>query len=602
MADEKVIIGIELDEKDTAKVSQNLKETFSKGGAEAGRNFGSSFSDSSSSFITRVSNSLLSMKGLIAGLSVGLAAAAAVAVSKFIDEAVKSEDAIKRLNTALILTGKYSDTTSISIQKYASELQGLTRYADDALVKSAALIQALGKLDEEGLKRAVKSTADLASGLGIDLETATNLVAKATAGNTIAFTRFGVAVEKGKTAAETFENTLRKIESTFGGAAAANVQTYSGRIEQLTNAQSDLGEEFGNLIIKSPAVREVIRQVTVSVAELTEKVKAFAASNIWVNFQKGVVDTGIFITRYIGGAIEILLNNVNVLWQSFKFLALDAALVVNTVFAKLFQGLVKGTPDFLLDKIPQIQEFSKVLDEVAAGTLASFTEQSDALSTSFNNILSTETTETMVANLQLVRDALDQTSEKMKGLKKAGGDTGDGIKKNAFDIAQAISQVAAKAIATGVQSMTMSLLQGSFAFKNFAKQVLSVVGDMAIQLGQTLILTGLGMNSLGELNGTKALIAGIGLVALGSIIKSYSGGGTEGAPEGAGGGGNFGFAGTTPEQTAFAQIQKEEEKTAVTVNIQGDVLDSEETGIKIVDLINQASSNSNVTINRRAFA
>ena len=128
---------------------------------------------------------------------------------------------------------------------------------------------------------------------------------------------------------------------------------------------------------------------------------------------------------------------------------------------------------------------------------------------------------------------------------------------------------------------------------------------MAIQLGKTAILTGIAMESLGKLTGTTAIIAGAGLIALGTILKSYAGGGGgEGANVGAGGGGgsSFDFAGTTPDQTAFTQFEQEKEKTAVTVNIQGNVLDSDESGIRIVDLINQASSNSNVTLNKKAFA
>jgi hypothetical protein len=112
----------------------------------------------------------------------------------------------------------------------------------------------LARLDTDGLKRATVAATNLAATFNIDLDTAARLVGKAAEGNTTAFGKLGIQFEKGTTNAETFSNVLQTLESRFGGSAAAQAQTYSGALTQLTNVYGDLKENVGAIVSQSPVV------------------------------------------------------------------------------------------------------------------------------------------------------------------------------------------------------------------------------------------------------------------------------------------------------------------------------------------------------------
>jgi hypothetical protein len=176
----------------------------------------------------------------------------------FLEDSVKasaeSETSLKQLTVALAQTGKLTDENVKSFQALATQIQATTAFEDDAVVSSIALIQSLARLDTDGLKRATVAATNLAATFNIDLDTAARLVGKAAEGNTTAFGKLGIQFEKGTTNAETFSNVLQTLESRFGGSAAAQAQTYSGALTQLTNVYGDLKENVGAIVSQSPVV------------------------------------------------------------------------------------------------------------------------------------------------------------------------------------------------------------------------------------------------------------------------------------------------------------------------------------------------------------
>lgn len=183
--------------------------------------------------------------------------------------AQEAQDAINSLNTALAQSGRYSKETSDDFLEFAKQLQSTTTFQDDVIIKNAAMIQSLTQLDQNGLKKATVASADLASALGKDLTSASELVAKAANGNVTALSKLGITIQKGQTNAETFANALAEIEGRFGGAAASKVNTYSGAILQSANAFNSLIVEIGNLIVKNPAVISSITELTSIMEEIT---------------------------------------------------------------------------------------------------------------------------------------------------------------------------------------------------------------------------------------------------------------------------------------------------------------------------------------------
>ncbi len=177
-------------------------------------------------------------------------------IKNIIKDSIKAssdaEVSLNRFNTSLALSGKYSKQTSDEFSKFATTLQSVTVFEDDAILKSAALIQSLGKLDKEGLKTATVASADLAAALGIDLSQAAGLVAKASTGSIEALARYGIRIKTTGDSAKDFQLALTAINEQFGGAAQAQVNTFSGAMTQLENVIGDTKEEFGALITDNP--------------------------------------------------------------------------------------------------------------------------------------------------------------------------------------------------------------------------------------------------------------------------------------------------------------------------------------------------------------
>ena len=190
-----------------------------------------------------------------------------------VSAAQSQEDAINALNQSLIVSGKYTDQTSRSLQEFASQLQATSKYGDETILKASGLIQSLGRLDQEGLKKATASALDLSAALGIDLQTAAQLVGKAAAGQVSALTRYGISIQEGSSKAETFQKVLDGLSSRFGGAAQSQVQTYSGAVAQLKNSYGDALEEIGNAIIKNQTLINVIASAKGIIEELTGGIK-----------------------------------------------------------------------------------------------------------------------------------------------------------------------------------------------------------------------------------------------------------------------------------------------------------------------------------------
>jgi hypothetical protein len=195
---------------------------------------------------------------------------------RFVKDSIKAaqvqEDAINSLNAALRVNGKDVEESSRRIQQFASELQKTTKFGDEVTLSATATLQSLANLTDKGLIEGTKAAADLSAALGISLDNAITLVGKAANGEIGAFKRYGIEVEKGASNAQTFTNALDVLNSKFGGAAAAQTETYAGRVAQLGNAFGDFQEELGNIIIKNPAIQEGIKLLTDGIVAFTSTV------------------------------------------------------------------------------------------------------------------------------------------------------------------------------------------------------------------------------------------------------------------------------------------------------------------------------------------
>jgi hypothetical protein len=216
----------------------------------------------------------------LAGMAAS-AAAAFLSVSKLtesiragIKAASEQETALHRLSFALRSVGEESQEALKHSQALAEALQQQTKYSDDAIEEAQAMLAMLGRLSGEGLDRATRASLDLATALGVDLQQAATLVAKAAEGQTAALSRYGIVIQEDLAPMEKYEAVLRAIEQNMGGAAQAELGTYAGTVENLANKWGEAAEQWGNFWKDSFAVT-ALQAISDKAAEATTAMLSF---------------------------------------------------------------------------------------------------------------------------------------------------------------------------------------------------------------------------------------------------------------------------------------------------------------------------------------
>ncbi len=197
-----------------------------------------------------VGSTMGGLRSAIAALGAGLAFRA------IIRNTIEQERVTAQLEARLRSTGRYTPELSKSLRDYASQLQNVTTFGDEAIIGAQALLLSFTQIGGETFPRATKAAADLATAMGMDLESATRTVGRALNDpiqGLQALSRMGITFSESQKAvikemvetgnvAKAQEMILGELETRFGGAAEAARNTLGGALAGLKNAFGDLLE------------------------------------------------------------------------------------------------------------------------------------------------------------------------------------------------------------------------------------------------------------------------------------------------------------------------------------------------------------------------
>ena len=215
--------------------------------------------------------SVLRSKLLIFSFATGLASAA---VSRLTDKFAIQEKAEKSLSTALGRSSK-------ALTNYASALQQATTFGDEEIINAQALLAAYTD-DEEQIKKATKATLDLAEAKGMDLNTAADLVGKSFGSSTNALSRYGIQVSGTVGSTARLDSLTRNLSALYGGQATAAADTFSGALQQTSNAIGDANEAIGK------AFAPTIQKVAGFLKDGAERVREFMLSTTETDLETAV--------------------------------------------------------------------------------------------------------------------------------------------------------------------------------------------------------------------------------------------------------------------------------------------------------------------------
>jgi hypothetical protein len=545
------------------------------------------------------SKSISSLVGKLAAF--GAVAVATFSLKKLVGAAIESEDALNRFNTALALSGEYSQQTSDKFQKLAANLQNKSIFDDEAILNSAAKIQTLGQLSAPALERATKASVELASALRIDLGTASNLVAKASQGHTETLGKYGIVLDETKNKAEKFEQVLKLIESKFGGSAEAQTKTFSGAIKQLENNFGNLLEKLGEGVTQSPKLIAAFGGVSDYIVTLTKDLpKALGFSTFISDATSEIV--------VLANQLKILLYPLEVVFNFSKVVFLSLNTLVNGLISRFYRlGAAAGS---MLSYFTGDNSVTNALQAFSDQSYLIYTSSFQQTADAVKNIFDTSISSSVSSGLSNIKSKVDN-AKPFDGLK-------NNLKNNTDEMAKTLQEVSKKIntiinitfkeiLERGMENLGYQLGRGKFAFGEFAAVVLNIIGDMAIQIGSAILGIGLGLDMLKTglltLQGAGAIAAGLALILTGGVIKGVASSLKEGAqPSGQPTAMAVSTAAPSqPENIQQPEMKKDEEpKTQIIVN--GSYFDTDEAGSRMVNLINGANSRTGSRIRREAIA
>ena len=170
-----------------------------------------------------------------------------------VQEYLKAEAATKKLQAAMMGLGNTSKASLKGMTDLASQLQKTTRFADDVTTSAMAMLMSVGGMTTKMAADMTPAVQDFAEAMGMDLESAATLVAKAVEGNVGALSRYGIKIEEGLDKQGRMAALTRELGEKFGGLAQAMGETASGALARLNNAFSDMKEEIGRAVMTSVA-------------------------------------------------------------------------------------------------------------------------------------------------------------------------------------------------------------------------------------------------------------------------------------------------------------------------------------------------------------
>lgn len=489
-----------------------------------------------------------------------------------------------KLESQLTATGNAVGMTAKELQNYATELQKVTTFGDEETIEAMTRLLSFTSIQGDVFKKAIASAQDLATIMGTDLNSAVLQLGKALEDPNMGLTllrRTGVIFTKEQTEnirklvdeGKKYEAQmliLAEVQKKFGGAAKAAADTAAGSWRQLGNAFGDLLETIGKGTEKT---KGFAKSLTDWINSLN---KVFQSQDLTF-WQK--------LTAVLGGNMkafrlaneefernkkyqEELEANANNIVSSVKSVA-DAEFMLASIDKKSkseLSALVRQKLEAYINEANAAKDAKEKREEEAAAIANGLIPQLQREKEEREKLLSFATDETVIRSLNTEIAAIEKRLsslrmttkeyEKQQQLKSqlftplevpSSGIKGtsvtteykvkmpswEDVNKFSSDLKDAAKEIEISgnsiaytltdSIGGAVESLVTSLMKtGKVDTASVVNALLQPFFSMARQLGEILIASGLGAESLKKLvtNPKTAIIAGVALVALASAASA----------------------------------------------------------------------------------
>jgi hypothetical protein len=318
--------------------------------------------------------------GVAIGKAFAAAAAAAGAAAIAIGiEGVKAAIADEKAQTQLALALENA-TGATQAQIKATEdsilqMSLATGVADDALRPALGrLVRSTGDITKA--QDLLSTALDISTATGKPLEAVANSLGKAYDGNTAALGKLGIGLDAAELKTMSFEQVQGRLTELFGGAAAANADTYAGKIARVQVAFDEAKETLGAALL--PILDKLLKFINENALPAIQAFSAAFSLTEGDGFGRVITDVGMTLKKTFTPIIEgvksvfdsvktAVMNSKDefaAFWDVVKFIAPlvgkaigdslrvigDIAEVVITIIGKVL-GAIKPLLNFAIDGI-----------------------------------------------------------------------------------------------------------------------------------------------------------------------------------------------------------------------------------------------------------
>jgi len=172
-------------------------------------------------------------------------------------------------------------------------------------------------------------------------------------------------------------------------------------------------------------------------------------------------------------------------------------------------------------------------------------------------------------------------------------------------LASTIQGVFVSGLSRSLNNVGVALAKNENAFKAFEAGILATFGDIASAIGDFYIKQGVAETIATKgASGWALISAGAGIKILGGYLSAKAGATSANTPSSSGGTGSYGGSELGGSRASITPDQIEERKpsTNVSLVVQGDILDSQETGTRLAKILSDSFGKEGIVLTDARFA
>jgi len=259
MAENDVTIQINLDAKD----AQAAIELFGRESVKVLKQT----EDQSDNFFKTFKGGALKLGGAFLAITGGFQA-----IRQGINEAVEDAKLTRQIEASLRSVGDASSQAVNSVLDFADAIKSSTGVSDDLVKQTFIIAQSFG-VSTEKAKELTQAAIDLAAATGQDVESAVRLLGGTLDGSIGKLGNYGAEFRNLTKQQLEAGAAIDLVNQKFGGSASKDLESFGGRISQLTNSFSDFVKEIGKTVTESSFIQRALKATADAVDGLTEAVK-----------------------------------------------------------------------------------------------------------------------------------------------------------------------------------------------------------------------------------------------------------------------------------------------------------------------------------------